>query len=418
MQNPDTTQTDTTLSEKVKEWNGFTLELFTAIDQAPSDWDRLIASRNILLCRDYLRALEQCPPGGMSFFYLLVRRDRETVGLMYMQLKLFRASESLNYERLEQSAEPEGQNGTMRSVKEWVASRIAFYTLLCGNSLVTGSHGFHFVPSIDEDTANHLVHEAITWARSYAGAQGKNVRLMFIKDFFTPRFSDLHEKIGCEPYHPFTAQPNMIMELPESWVSFDDYMKSLSSKYRVRVRRARKKSKGILMKDMDVDQIRREEQRMYILYQRIARRASFNLIILHPGYMASVKEHLGERFTVLGYYDAGTLMAFCSMMDNGDELEAHFLGYEAETNRARQLYLNMLLDMLVIAINRGIRRIVFSRTAMEIKSSVGAEPHYMYFYLQHASAWRNKWIPRVYHMLDPKVEWTPRSPFREMTGEG
>ncbi|MDX1410011.1 MAG: GNAT family N-acetyltransferase, partial [Saprospiraceae bacterium] len=267
-------------------------------------------------------------------------------------------------------------------------------------------------------TENHLVHVAVEWVRSHARSSGRRVQLTFMKDFATPRFSDLHEQVGCLPYHPFTAQPNMIMELPEDWNSFDDYLQSLTSKYRVRVRRARKKSRGILMRDLDVSMIEDQEAELYRLYHGIADRASFNLFILHRGYLARVKQELGERFTVLGYYDEGELVAFCSMMENGDELEAHFLGYEAEVNQARQLYLNMLLDMVVIALRRGIRRIVFSRTAMEIKSSVGAEPHYMYFYLQLSSAWRNRLIPRIYHWLDPKVDWTPRSPFKTQPGEG
>jgi hypothetical protein len=36
------------------------------------------------------------------------------------------------------------------------------------------------------------------------------------------------------------------------------------------------------------------------------------------------------------------------------------------------LYLNMLYDMIAYSINKGFKEIIFARTALEIKSSVGA----------------------------------------------
>jgi hypothetical protein len=101
------------------------------------------------------------------------------------------------------------------------------------------------------------------------------------------------------------------------------------------------------------------------------------------------------------------------MRANGDELDAHYLGYEDEVNRDHQLYLNMLLNIVQCAIEKRFRSIFFARTALEIKSSVGAEPHDMYFYLQHSKGFHNKLLPHIFNLLDPKEEWTPRSPFKE-----
>jgi hypothetical protein len=44
------------------------------------------------------------------------------------------------------------------------------------------------------------------------------------------------------------------------------------------------------------------------------------------------------------------------------------------------LYLNML------SINKGFKEIIFARTALEIKSSVGAKPIQMYGYIGHTSS--------------------------------
>jgi hypothetical protein len=99
-------------------------------------------------------------------------------------------------------------------------------------------------------------------------------------------------------------------------------------------------------------------------------------------------------------------------MINADEIEAHFLGYEEKVNKEKQLYLNMLLDMISLSIELGVHRIIYGRTAMEIKSSVGAKPYNMQFYLQYQNALINKFVGLVYNMLEPEVKWIQRQPFK------
>ena len=53
-----------------------------------------------------------------------------------------------------------------------------------------------------------------------------------------------------------------------------------------------------------------------------------------------------------------------------------------------------------------------SRTALEIKSSVGAEPHDMYVYLKHQNKFVNKLLPSILNRVVPKNSWEQRSPFK------
>ena len=93
-----------------------------------------------------------------------------------------------------------------------------------------------------------------------------------------------------------------------------------------------------------------------------------------------MKEELGESFRFFGYENqTGELLGFCTLIQNGSAYDAHFLGLKETSNREHQLYLNMLFDMLGKAIERSdINTIVFGRTALEIKSSVGATPKNMF----------------------------------------
>ena len=101
----------------------------------------------------------------------------------------------------------------------------------------------------------------------------------------------------------------------------------------------------------------------------------------------------------------------CPIQSEGD-LDAHFLGYDPECNRNCQLYLNMLYDLVDDAIALKAHNLILSRTAMEIKSSIGAEPHDMYLYLKAINPIFNRGVSKALDYFKPKADWKPRSPFK------
>lgn len=54
----------------------------------------------------------------------------------------------------------------------------------------------------------------------------------------------------------------------------------------------------------------------------------------------------------------------------------------------------------------------FARTALEIKSSVGAVPENLYCYLRHQNPLVNKFTGTLLDYLKPVEEWLPRHPFK------
>jgi predicted N-acyltransferase len=391
------------------QWLGCQIKLHHTLDQIAPTWDQLTVS-NIFLSSAYLRALHAAPPLNMQFSYFTVWKAETLVGIVYTQLDKFQAKKSISYHR--DDIEVKESPGLWTKFRNAVAARVEFTTLLCGNTLVTGSHGFLFNEEIGVDDqwniVDHILHRLIKLLKK----TGVKVRLLFVKDFFEP-VEKLHMNPRTRVYHGFHAQPNMIMSLPREWKTYEDYCRALSSKYRVRVRRAYKKCEGVIKRELQIEDIEIHKEKLSEYYHDIADNASFNLFSLNPDYFTSVKKHLGDKYKVFGYFDRDRLIAFYSLMVNGDEIEAHFLGYEEKVNKEKQLYMNMLLDMISLSIDIGVHRIIYGRTAMEIKSSVGAEPYYMQFYLQYQNAIINLLVPRIYHMLEPEVEWVQRRPFKQ-----
>ena len=73
---------------------------------------------------------------------------------------------------------------------------------------------------------------------------------------------------------------------------------------------------------------------------------------------------------------------------------------------------NHILAVAAAGKEKGFKTIVFARTALEIKSSVGAKPVKMYGLITHSNALINHNIARFFNYLEPKTDWQERNPFK------
>ena len=76
------------------------------------------------------------------------------------------------------------------------------------------------------------------------------------------------------------------------------------------------------------------------------------------------------------------------------------------------LYLNMLYNMTEFGINHQFKKIIFGRTALEIKSSIGATPVIMSGFIYHRNKLVNKFLGKIFKNLEPETVWQQRHPFK------
>lgn len=386
-----------------KDW---TCSLFQSGADLPFDWDAAAPENDLFLSKIYLHAIEQYAPAGMKFAYAIFYFQEKPVGVAFCQLMTFNAAEHI-----------QGLSEPSRKMTHWVKQRVAasarFPLLIFGNMLLTGDHACYFDPAYaDAPTSAKLLESAADAVCNGSAIPGFQASAALVKDFETQHapFTTILKKEG---FHEIPFQPNMRLSLRAEWKQFDDYLEAMSSKYRVRARRAFHKLDGVERRELDLHSVRELDPQLHALYRSVANHADFNMVILHPQYFSGLKAALGERFRIWGYFLNGELLGFHSAIYNGTELEAHFLGFQDVQNTHFQLYLNMLYDIVREAFAAGAREIVFSRTATEIKSSVGAEAYETYCYLRHCNPVVHAVAQALVGYLSPKEEWTPRHPFRE-----
>jgi len=204
------------------------------------------------------------------------------------------------------------------------------------------------------------------------------------------------------------------LDMDPKWKTFEDYLASMHSKYRVRAKKAIKTGLVLEKKSFTEEQIFENKETLYKLYQNVAEKSGFNLVNLNVNYLHALKKQFKDDFTLDAYFLDGKIIAFYTTLLNGHELEAHFLGFDQELSRKHKVYLNILYDIVKIGIARQVEKIVYARTALEIKSSVGARAHEMYCYMRHPNAFSNKFVAPILDYLKPDHEgWTPRQPFKD-----
>ena len=71
-----------------------------------------------------------------------------------------------------------------------------------------------------------------------------------------------------------------------------------------------------------------------------------------------------------------------------------------------------LVDMIGYSIKKKCKRIIFARTALEIKSAVGAKPIQMVGFIKHHNPLINAFVARFFGYLEPETHWQERHPFK------
>ena len=386
------------------------ISVYTTVHDLPPIWEQF-ASETVWQ-RPFLHAIEQCPPQGVRPVYVIIYEQREAIGIAYCQLLDFNAGESISFAPIQASDCLFTKVG--KHFKYFVAQRIGFHGLVNGNLLLTGEYGYKFAKHVAPTRQISLLEESIETARTLLVERlAIDIKLTLFKEFFEPTIAhtDAFRKSACTE---FKVEPNMVLDFAENWETFDDYMAAMSSKYRVRTKRTFKKLDKLTCRDLEYIELAQLETEMHDLYNAVLSSAQFNLIELQPAYFTTLKKNLQADFVVKGYFEGEKLVGFCTAIRNDTELEAHFLGLNEAYNHSHALYHNMLYELIRIGFDWQVKRILFARTAHEIKSSVGAVPKEMYLYMRHSCKISNSLLKSLFVYLQPTpTDWQQRHPFKE-----
>ena len=404
--------TDTKVAQKLHtqvsiEGEPYSYTVHTDISSIADEWDPMMPPESFTQ-KQYLLTLEQTNPSHLKNLYILLRDGSGTVvGTLLLQSIILSLSESFDYENYSTNKSLFAR--IWFKIQKIAISLFKFRMLTIGNLYLTGQYGMYF-PDTPADRRFELAEKIVKQLKKQFRCTPYKFSGVLYKDFFSENETSQFEKLQLER---FEIDPNMILPMRDNWNSFDDYLLDMKSKYRVRLKKALKCFKGIEKRELTEAEVVHWNSRMYELYEKILDGSGFVLAKGDENYFKLLKKNLQDNYHVVGFFLDGEMVGFYTWLMEDGKMDSHFIGLEPQLNNKYQLYLNILLGLVGDAIDEGAKSIYYFRTALEIKSSVGAEPFPMACYFRHTNRIINRLVPLAFKYFVPQQNWIQRHPFKE-----
>ncbi len=384
--------------------------IFQSVYDLPFDhWNSVIGEEKLLLSIPYLAAIEAMPTQNMAFHYCIVYQQTLPVAVFYFQefdFNLADMNANVETDKLKESM------SMFEKLKSSVASgfkNVQLRLLVAGNCYVSGDYGFQLVPEFPKENFGLVLDNAIQKI-TQANRDGKKIQGILVKDFSETQ-SNLSQSLQQKNYFPFHVDPTMVLQIPEGISTMEQFIELFSSKYRVRVRSCEKKFKGVESRLFSLEEIVKHYSSIKNLYNNVEEKAGFNLLKVPENYFIELKKNLEDAFQFRAYFLEDKMVGFSTSLIWHEMLEANFVGLDYEYNQTYGLYQNMLYDFLKQALEAKTKTINFGRTALEIKSTLGAVPDNMTLLVKSPNALFNRLIPSIFSNLK-QSEWIQRRPFK------
>ena len=378
----------------------YSFVIYNNTNQLPLKWDD-IAISTVFLSKKYLQVLERSSPENMICHFIGIFENENLVGVSIAQY--------LNLNKLESFG---GRDKCVKSkIRNFAFKNFASKVLVLGNNMLTGQNSYALEEGVNHKKAIQALHSAANKLKTNFAEKNIKVHITTYKDFTNAEIKNFAVP-ELENEYQFSTQPNMIFLIDENWKTEQNYIESLSKKYRDQYKRARNKAISLEKRKLSLEEITLLEDEIYDLYYHVAQNAPFNTFFLPRDHFRVFKELFKDKFLFYGYFIGDKLIGFNTLIKNEKVMDTYFLGYDASIQRQNMLYLNMLYDMIAYSINKNFDEIVFARTALEIKSSVGAKPVKMFGVISHSNKLINSFMPKIFKYLEPETIWQQRNPFK------
>lgn len=171
------------------------------------------------------------------------------------------------------------------------------------------------------------------------------------------------------------------------WESFDQYLSSMRSHYRYRLKKAANRFHDIKVEELEDNSLFDED--MYELYLNVYRRSDEKLEKLDISFFKTFPAK------IIKFSFEGKVVAFVQLVENGKELFFLLGGFQHSLNQKYDLYINMLLQIIDYGLKRDFKQIDFGQTTEKTKLKLGALQESKYLYVHHSNPLINALLAKL-----------------------
>lgn len=366
------------------------------------NWEALGAHKNTFFSLDYFKTLENSFNKKVDFTYIVFFNALETpIAFAVTQLV------TINTKELSDQELPCLINDT---VKNTLLKNLDVSVLICGNLFSCGEHGFIFDNNqLAATDAYKCLANALRDTRKMDNAEKPS--FILVKEFWPTSFKD-SDSIKDSGFREIFIDVNMLLQLSPDWHSFEDYLKSMRTKFRTRAKKVLSNSEAIVVKDFSESDIENYQTEIDQLYEMVIENAYFKLGQLNALVFKNLKKTLSNKFNFKGYFLDNELIGFATSFIQENAVEAFHVGFNYNYKNSHNIYQRMLYDYVDLAINLQVSQLRLGRTAETIKSSLGAQPVEMKLYVRHRNSISNKLLKPFAEIITPN-DFEIRNPFKK-----
>jgi hypothetical protein len=349
-------------------------------DDRAAEWDALVAGRSVYMGSQYLRAMEDHPKVKTR---LAVWTSEGTgSGALPDRLTGVAVFQRVSIE----SRSPDGHldlGWIMRLVNRVLhpgGKPFTFSAWVAGQSLGSGPHAHVFEAGLSAVDAALRIDAAFrALARKDKLCSDLSASAWILKDQLSGadlKLSNLQRRGWAQ----LAFDPVMVLPLKQDWHGIEDWMDALRTKARTKVKAILQRSSQVELVPLDAAQAEAMTDVLYGLYCAVYGRAGLVMGGLAPEDFARLKREHGDDFCLVAHSYEGRWVGFhcgfCTAETPTGErsIEAYFVGFEPSFNKKLGLYQRMLVEFVRWGIQRDASRVIMGRTALEIKSGIGALP--------------------------------------------
>ena len=286
--------------------------------------------------------------------------------------------------------------------------------LVCGNLLSWGMHGIAFAPNEDHATLWPAIAEALYRLRRADKLSG-DTDFVMVKDIPDSHAANA-TALARFSYRQLETEPNMVLDISPKWKSYEDYLSSLTSRYR---KHARDVDKEVIAAGFRIEvlptvaDVAQHADELHQLYLQTHRNARLRLVTLSPAFLPTLAETLGAAMRCTVVKKDGQLFGFVTTIRDGDTAIGYYIGFDREINATVPIYFRLLQAVVDDALKLGCQKLSLGRTALEPKARLGARPDPLRLWIRHRIPMLNVLVRALLHTISHHDEPPARNPFKE-----
>tara|TARA_B100001287_G_scaffold274684_1_gene280510 strand:- start:1830 stop:2939 length:1110 start_codon:yes stop_codon:yes gene_type:complete len=360
---------------------------FSMSEKFSYKWDNLLSDENPFIKSTFLKSFEIYDNESLTPYYIKFNES-----IIYGNLITIIGSKVANY--VEQNKK--------FSLKRWLMRKVNVRVFCFGNTHMSN------LPS--HLLKNHTISEEKLLQLTLKIKKNYGVNYFLLPDHFFLNVEQ-NDNLISNKFNLFNIDPDMRLKIPKQWNSFEDYIDTISSKYKKRHRGVIKKNKDLTVKNISIEELDNLKDKMKELYNNVYEKSSFS----GPPFKLNIFNEIMQldylNPQIKGYFLNDNLIAFSSYLSYKDKLYSYYIGLDYSFNKKYAVYSKILYDTIEKGIKEGNNEIIFGRTASEFKSTFGAKPINSKSGLIVMNSLLNLILKPFLKQISPE-KWIKRSPFK------